>query len=172
MLDADIRNCGFTLIELLVTMAVAAILITIAVPNYQNFMGNSRMTAQANDLIAALNMARSEAVKSAANITVCKSAGANCATIGNWAQGWIIQDFGDDVIRVQPALSGSSTLTGGTDVADAITFTSSGRTSIPVAATTSSTTLTLCPPKPASVQGRAIQLERTGRVRVAVVNCP
>ena len=172
MPEAATPTRGFTLIELLVTLAVAAILLTIAVPNFQSFIINSRMTTQANDLITAMNMARSEAVKRAADVTVCKSAGSSCTTSGNWAQGWIIKDAGVTVLRVQQPLSGKSTLTGGTDVVNAITFTSNGRTKIPVAATEATTTLTLCPPSPATVKGRAIQIERTGRTRVSSVTCP
>ncbi len=171
MVDAPASKRGFTLIELLVTMSVAAILIAIAVPNFQMFVMNNRMASQANDLITALNMARSEAVKRAANVTVCASSNGTGCT-GTWEQGWIVRDAAGTPIRVQQALGGASTLSGGTDVASTITFASSGRTTIPSSATVATTTLTLCPPSPASVQGRAIQIERTGRSRVAAVACP
>lgn len=171
MADAPAATRGFTLIELLVTMAVAAILLGIAVPSYQTFVMNNRMATQANDMITALNMARSEAVKRAANVTVCASSdGATCT--GTWAQGWIVRDAANNLIRVQPALAGASTLSGGANVASTIAFTSTGRTTIPTTATVAGTTLTLCPPSPAAVQGRAIQIERTGRTRVAAVACP
>jgi type IV fimbrial biogenesis protein FimT len=170
MVDASASVRGFTLIELMITIAVAAILLTIAVPNFQMFVMNNRMASQANDLITALSLARSEAVKRAANVTVCASSdGATCT--GTWEQGWIVRDAAGTPIRVQQALSGSSSLSGGADVTSAITFTSNGRTTIPTSATTASTTLTLCPPAPAIVQGRGIQIERTGRTRVGPVAC-
>lgn len=160
---------GFTLIELLVTLAVAAILLGVAVPNYQNFVISSRMATQANDLITALNMARSEAVKRAADVTVCAGA-AGCASTA-WAQGWNVS-AGGAVVRVQQALGGASTLNPGAQVINGVTFASTGRTTIPAGASVAGTTFTLCPPSPAPVQGRAIQIERTGRTAVSAVNCP
>ncbi|OYW37467.1 MAG: hypothetical protein B7Z35_09880 [Hydrogenophilales bacterium 12-61-10] len=171
MVDAPALQRGFTLIELMVTLSVAAILVSIAVPNFQTFVMNNRMASQANDLITALNMARSEAVKRAASVTVCASSNGTSCT-GTWEQGWLVRDAAGTAIRVQQALGGGSTLTGGTDVASTITFASNGRTTIPSTATDVTTTMTLCPPSPASVQGRAIQIERTGRSRVMAVACP
>lgn len=171
MVDVRITKRGFTLIELMVAMAVLAILVTVAIPNFQAFQLSNRMALQANDIITALNLARSEAVKRAANVTVCSSSNGTSCT-GGWAQGWIVQDAGGAVIRMQPALSGASSLSGGTNVASTITFTASGRTTIPTTATAAATTLTLCPPSPAVVQGRAIQIAPTGRTRVAPVACP
>ena len=170
MTDAPDTMRGFTLIELLVTLSVADILVSIAVPNYQTFMMNNRMATQANDLITALNMARSEAVKRSANVRVC--AGSSCNGTGSWTQGWIVADAAGTTIRVQQPLGGASTLNPGADVANTITFTYDGRTTIPTTATAATTTLTLCPPAPAIVQGRAIQIERTGRTRVSAVACP
>ncbi len=171
MVDARISKRGFTLIELLVTLSVAGILVTIAVPNYRLFVINNRMASQANDMITAIILARSEAVKRGANVTICASSDA-ATCVGGWQNGWIVRDAAGTPLRVQQALGGSSVLTGGTDVASTITFNSAGRTTIPTTATVASTTLTLCPPSPAPVQGRAIQIERTGRTRVAAVACP
>lgn len=160
---------GFTLIELLVTLAVAAILITVAVPGYQSFVRSNRLVAQANDLISALSLARSEAVRRGANVEVCVSSNFTSCGTGSWAQGWIVRDAAG-VIRSQRPLSAGTSLTAGTDVATKVTFTPSGRTTIPVGANDASTTLTLC--VTGSSTGRAIQVERTGRPRVAEASCP
>jgi prepilin-type N-terminal cleavage/methylation domain-containing protein len=57
------RAGGFTLIELLVTMSVAAMLAAIAIPGFTSMAQGERRVAEVNDLVLALNYARSEAVK-------------------------------------------------------------------------------------------------------------
>ncbi len=156
---------GFTLIELMVTISVAAILLMVAVPNFNSFLMNNRMATQANDLIAAFNLARSEAVRRGTNITVCASSDqATCS--GGWAQGWVVIDPAGVVVRAQQALASGSTLSGGANVASSVTYTLNGSTTIPAGASAASTTLTLCPAPAATVQGRTLQIEPTGRVRV------
>lgn len=83
---------GFTLIELMVTLAVAAVVLTLGVPSFQQTIQNNRLVTQANNLIAALNMARSEAIKRGTNVTLCKrnSAGTACNNAGNWEGGWLL----------------------------------------------------------------------------------
>lgn len=59
---------GFTLIELLVTLAVAAILLAIGVPGLRNILLTNRLATTANEVVAALNLARSEAIKRNARV--------------------------------------------------------------------------------------------------------
>nr|WP_246386293.1 GspH/FimT family pseudopilin [Halomonas campaniensis] len=54
---------GFTLIELLVTIAVLAVILTIAVPNFKSFVERGHLSSSHNSLLSGLNVARSEAVK-------------------------------------------------------------------------------------------------------------
>jgi prepilin-type N-terminal cleavage/methylation domain-containing protein len=65
------RQHGFTLWELLMTLLVAGILLGIGVPNVMEFQRNGAMTGAANDLVTALLMARTEAVKRQAPVTWC-----------------------------------------------------------------------------------------------------
>lgn len=142
------RISGFTLIELMVTVAVLAILVTVAIPNYQAFVVNSRMTAQANDFLASLNLARSEAVKRNAPVSMN-------AVGGDWASGWEIVDAGGNVLKVHPALEGASSLDGD---ATTITFQSNGQAG--------TTTFNLCNPDTSIAPGRDIEIEVSGRASV------
>jgi type IV fimbrial biogenesis protein FimT len=164
---------GFTLIELLVTIAVGAILLMVAVPNYITFVLNGRMAAQSNDFLSALQLARSEAVKRGFPVSVCKSANsATCTTAGTWAQGYIVFTDGstagtldgtDVLIRAFPALSGNSTLVGSNNVTNFVSYRLTGDTSLVAGA---NGLVSLCPIAPAGVAGRDIQISASGRARV------
>src|SRR6185436_8814367 len=74
------RQHGFTLWELLMTLLVAGILLGIGVPNVMEFTRNASMTAAANDLVTATILARTEAVKRQAPVTLCLSDNPTAAT--------------------------------------------------------------------------------------------
>jgi len=110
---------GFTLIELLVTIAIAAIVLTIAVPNFIVFVQNNRLTSQANDLVTALNYARSEAIKRGVRVTVCSRAtDAACAGSTTWDTGWLVfvdtngngAVDGEAVLQVRQPLESGNTM--------------------------------------------------------------
>lgn len=115
---------GFTMIELLVTISIAAIMMAIAVPSFQSFLLNSRLTGHTNDLVLGMAYARSEAVKRGVNVTVCASNDqATCS--GDWEDGWIVRFINEDdeevALEVHTAYTG--TICGS---AGAIVFNSSG----------------------------------------------
>lgn len=121
------RQAGMTAVELLFTMAIAGIVLALAVPNFRDFIQNNRAAEEANALVGALALARSEAVTRGVPVTVCSSAdGATCADDTDWTTGWIVftdvnaplgdvddaADPPDTVLRALPALREGSELTG------------------------------------------------------------
>ncbi len=95
------RRNGFTLIELLIAIAIFAILVGIALPNFNTMMQSGRITSATNSQLGFLQLARSEAVKRRSDITVCASSDqATC--VGNWENGALILQ-GANVLKVLPA---------------------------------------------------------------------
>jgi type IV fimbrial biogenesis protein FimT len=111
---------GFTLLELLTGITVVAILVGVAAPSFRSFLNNTRVTTAQNDLVAALNLARGEAVRRATTMTACPSASGTACDAGNtWASGWIV--FRDqaaagavadtaDIVQKWGAITGGITL--------------------------------------------------------------
>ena len=67
------RQHGFTLWELLTALLVAGILLGIGVPSMMELSRSGSMTAAANDFVTATLLARTEAVKRQAPVTLCLS---------------------------------------------------------------------------------------------------
>lgn len=94
-------TAGFTLIELMVVVALAAIMMTLAVPSFQNMIANNRITSHTNELVMAINMARSEAVKRNVRVILCRSADPAASTpscggsANDWTTGWLLFASGD-----------------------------------------------------------------------------
>jgi type IV fimbrial biogenesis protein FimT len=85
------KEPGFTLVELLITIVVATILLAAGVPAFKDFIKNNRVTAQANDLVSSIQLARSESLKRGTNAVICASKdGKSCANKEDWRSGWIV----------------------------------------------------------------------------------
>ena len=87
-----VSQAGFTLLELLVALAVAAIILGIGAPSFRDFQRNSRLTGVANDLLAGMQLARTEAVKRQTIVSICASANVptpTCTTQPDFS-GWIV----------------------------------------------------------------------------------
>ncbi|MBI5936495.1 MAG: GspH/FimT family pseudopilin [Betaproteobacteria bacterium] len=162
---------GFTLVELLVTIAVAAVLLGLAIPNFQSFFINNRLVAGANDFVAALNTARSEAIRRGISVSLVK----NSATAGDWGSaGWSlfvdsdqdgILDAGETVLKVGEALPSPLTLYANNNFTNFIRFKSTGES-------TNSGTFVFCHggvlQQGGDSRSRAVVVGGAGRVRVAI----
>jgi len=70
---------------------ILAILITITVPSFNNAALSGKLGGFANDLVAAAQLARSEAIKRNVNVTLCASEDAEtCDSDEGWEVGWIV----------------------------------------------------------------------------------
>lgn len=185
-------NKGFTLIELMVTISIVAIMAAIAIPAFQDFIRQTRVTTQTNDFITVLNYARSESIKQGRAVTVCKSANLTaCTTAGNWDQGWIVfvdsnkdrlvsaaagTTPADIILRVHAGLTGGSTLVGGATLSNWIQYSPTG-TAVGNGGATANGVATsqvvLCPAAPANQVGRTIEIGFTGRIKsTSKTDCP
>lgn len=84
---------GFTLIEAMVTLAVAAVLASVAIPSFVTLSQRFRLNSVSASLATSLQWARSEAIKANVDVVVCASnaAGSDCTTSTNWGvSGWLI----------------------------------------------------------------------------------
>ena len=162
------RITGFTLLELMVTIAIAAILLAIALPSFQGTIRSNRVATAANELLASLSLARSEAISNTRGAGVCTSTvGAACD--GDWNSGWLVWadtngdgalDAGETIVRYTQAkpmlaMTGSATT---------LTFDPRGR------AIGGQQTIGLLP-SDATTPARCVTVSATGQTRVAQAAC-
>jgi len=164
MMTLRAQMLGFTMIELIVTMTIAGILMALAVPAFNTFIQNQRLTTAANSLVLSLNLARSEALKRdlATGVTVCASAdGLNCNG-ASWTQGWIVIDTSggpnSGVLQGVPSIGTNDTVS---EVAGQLqsTFQSNGTVTAPAS-------FTVCDNRGAAF-AHSVDLGPTGRVVAA-----
>ncbi|MDD2761113.1 MAG: GspH/FimT family pseudopilin [Methylomonas sp.] len=183
------KSCrGVTLIELMVTVALAAIVTGLAVPSFERTIRSNRLTGYANEWVASLNFARSEAVKRGVPVSIRRKSD----TAGEWEEGWNIfvdwdgdgvLDGGKDetvcneaaedcLLKTYDSLSAGYTLrsSGDNDYKDYATYLAGGLAKHQVAAT-----FRLCDNTQNTQASRTIVLNAVGRPTTAVNNaasCP
>jgi type IV fimbrial biogenesis protein FimT len=178
-------NTGFTLIELMITIAIAGIFLGIAIPSFTSIIVSNRLTSSANELVTALNLARSEAVKRRIQVTVQRKG----ATSAQWESGWdvfvdsdgsnafndngnaTLCEIGEDcLLRTYTALPSGYTLrTGGSTYENYAAYLPSGLSKV-----VAGDTFTLCKDSGTTVPRRTITINATGRPKVDAAQgaCP
>ena len=86
---------GFTLIELLVTLIIFAVLVSLALPSYQNIRQRSQVRTALSAVADALALARAEAVTRGVPVDICPLVSADditprCATSNIWEAGFMV----------------------------------------------------------------------------------
>jgi type IV fimbrial biogenesis protein FimT len=162
---------GFTLIELIVTLTIVGVLAAFAIPGMTTFIKNQRITTQANDLVADLSFARSEAIKRGGGVGICAAVagGGACSGTADYTNGRLIFadadnsgtfTAGDQILRERPRLEGTpnALMALGGDI-DPIIFAARG-----VVAAGAPTDFAVCDDRGFAL-GRRIQFGTTGQPR-------
>lgn len=96
------------MVELMTTVVVAAILIAIAVPNFNRMVQDARLERVQSELAASLSFARNTALTSKAVVTVCgrASEGADTCNLdsNNWKFGWLVLDANNQILMKSPSI--------------------------------------------------------------------
>src|SRR5690348_12771875 len=102
------RHRGFSLVELMITVLVVAILTAIAWPNFRDFMHRNAATSQANQVLAALQYARNEAVSRRYPTALCGSTSGTACTPSDtkFEGGWMI--WRDSTLSGTPSYSSAA----------------------------------------------------------------
>lgn len=161
------RHAGLTLIELLIVIAVLAILLTTAVPNFTALLQEQRTISAANGLVTHLNFARQTAVMQGLTVTACPSWDLRrCSGDNQWHNGILV--FKDPQRRGQPQSDADILRAVGPQ--PALQMVSGGRHRVRFqpsgAAYGSNLTIRVCDPRHAD-RGRAVIVSNPGRVRAA-----
>lgn len=176
------KTAGFTLVELMITIAILAILLTVAIPSFSELIRNNQMVVQTDRFARDLNYARSEAIKLRQQVSICKSAIQTACQTGatNWEDGWIVfsDDNGDgslngadNRLRVSGGLDDNFTLRVGGSFTNWVAYVASGTTR---GSGGTADTYVVCRPNATAAESRRIVINIIGRVsvRAGTVACP
>lgn len=160
------RTGGFTLIELMIVLVIVAALLVLAVPSFSVVSLRTKLKSFANEVVASAYLARGEAIKRNAPMTLCASAdGSTCAGGGDWDQGWVVMDPNSIVVKHYQGSSSGIKIFALSSV-HTITFQPSGITTTP-------TTMTICQQTPSEgIEERQVRISTTARPRVTVPEPP
>jgi type IV fimbrial biogenesis protein FimT len=171
--------CGFTLLELMIVTAIAVVLLAIAIPSFRTVIRTNRLAATTNELTAALQYARSEAITRGQRVTVCKSSSVSsttptCDNSAGWQNGWLIfvdtdqdgtLDTGEVLLKVGQPSTGDTSIAS-TGFSNYASFLPSGISRNSSGLATGTFSICIAPDK------RDIVLNAVGRLRIDTGTCP
>lgn len=164
-----INIAGFTLIELMVALTIAAVMMIYALPAFNDFTTQRRMTANVNAMISAVTYARSEATRLGGLVTLqAVDAG---DTDNEWGPGFCVTaaDPGNcDAELYHFDLGGAATMDaqGGLNNQDSMSFNSRGLIQGGLLGT-----IQLCGADAGDDPGRVININAVGRVSILDLTC-
>lgn len=171
------RAAGFTLMELMIAIAILGVLLGLAWPSFSAALASNRLAAACNSMIAGVNLARSEAMRSKRAGGLCPSA--DGATCGNdWSAGWLVwndanQDAakgeGEPAIRYFQGDAQRLSVTAEA-VVPVIVFDSRGRMTAPAENARFKAQAAGCAAGEAGKQ-RSLTVTRAGQVRIQRASC-
>ena len=166
-------NRGFTLVELIVTLAVAAVLLGVGLPAFTGFLSQQRLSAQLEDFVIAVALARSEAMNLRTDVFVVARDAA--VDTNEWGNGWCVTTGADcagaDVIRQFETLGDRATMDGRDDLDTAIAVAFDERGVMNAAPGTSTFTVRLCSTNASEPIGREIDISIVGRTSTGRIDC-
>ncbi|CAM3586651.1 GspH/FimT family pseudopilin [Parendozoicomonas haliclonae] len=123
MITKELKEQGFTLVELMVTLAVLAILVAVALPDFSDTMDRNDVANQSNRITGLLSLARNEAITRNTDVTLCPANATldNCLGANNYSNGILIMEVGGPVIQVYDSIPDNVNLAGAQ-----VTFTRDG----------------------------------------------
>jgi type IV fimbrial biogenesis protein FimT len=150
------RRNGFTIIELMMTLAILGVILMIAAPSFNDLALKSRVSSAATEIQLSLLLARSEAVKRNATVSI---APVNPAA---WSEGWNVAyvDAGGvtRTLKTQAAYTGTMTVNGPATV---VAYGRDGRLT-----GTTDVTFAVTVPDHARVPAKVVAVDLSGRPSV------
>lgn len=94
------RQAGFTLLELMITVAVLAIVLAVGIPSFQGITNRNRLSAITNEVVAAMQLTRMEAIRRNQRVVMCPTTDGSTCNGANWMR-IVVREAatGGDVIR-------------------------------------------------------------------------
>jgi type IV fimbrial biogenesis protein FimT len=121
---------------LLIGLSIAGLLLGLALPHYRDWIAEYQLLNHAQHLAGSMNTARSEAVKRAIHVNLCKSPDRRqCADAGGWEDGFIVYvdvnrdgqiDTDEPVLRIDGPAPQGITVRGNRPLDDYVSYTSMG----------------------------------------------